>query len=96
MRGKSKSKRGIFAPGDGRPRGWLKMQKKSKYIRGEAVKKVSKMGTSILRDHARSEGTTVQLRSRGISTQPKLTHNTENESNSYRIFLAGKYASCST
>ena len=38
MRVKSNSKRGIFAPGDGQPRGsghvgWLKMQKKSKYIR---------------------------------------------------------------
>ena len=95
MRGKSKSNRGIFAPGDGRPRGsghagWLKMQKKSKYIRGEAVKKVSKMGASILRDHARSEGTTMQLRPRSISTQSELTHNPQTESNSYRFFHAGK------
>ena len=80
---------------DGRPRGsghagWLKMQKKSKYIRGEAVKKVSKMGASILRDHARSEGTTMQLQPRGISTQPELTHDTENESNSYQFFHAEK------
>ena len=66
------------------------MQKKSKYIRGEAVKKVSKMGASILRDHARSEGTTMQLRPRGISTQSELTHNPQTESNSYRFFHAGK------
>ena len=32
----------------------------------------------------------MQLWPRGISTQPKLSHNTENESNSYRFFHAGK------
>ena len=55
MVAKSKSSKGIFAPGDCRPRGsghdgWLKMPRKSKYIRGEASKKVSKTGASILRD----------------------------------------------
>ena len=39
--------------------GWLKMPRKSKYIRGEASKKVSKTEASILRHHAKSTGTTM-------------------------------------
>ena len=55
MIAKSKSSKGIFAPGDGRLKGsghagCLKMPRKSMYIRGEALKKVSKTGASILRD----------------------------------------------
>ena len=75
MVAKSKSSKGIFAPGDGRPRGsghaeWLKMPRKSKYIRGEASKKISKAGAAILRDHAKSKGTTMQLRPRATSKGP--------------------------
>ena len=66
MIAKSKSSKGIFAPGDGQPRGsghagWLKMPRKGKYVRGEVSKKLSKTGASILRDHAMSTGTTMQL-----------------------------------
>ena len=66
------------------------MPRKSKYIRGKALKKVSKAGAYILRDHVKSEGTTMQLRPRVNSTQPELTTTNDNESNSYRFFHVGK------
>ena len=86
---------GFFAAGDGRSRGpghagWLKNERKSKYMRGEASKKVSETGACILRDHAKNEGTTMQLRPRGTHAEPEATYTPDKESNSYRLFHAGK------
>ena len=96
MVAKRKSSKGIFAPGDGRRRGsghagWLKMPTKSKYIRGEASKKISKTGASILRDHAKSKGTTIQLRPRGTSMRPELTTTYDNEANSTDFSMPEKF-----
>ena len=86
---------GFFAAGDGRSRGpghagWLKNERKSKYMRGEASKKVSETGACILRDHAKNEGTTMQLRPRGTHAESEATYTPDKESNSYRLFHAGK------
>lgn len=44
----------------------------------------------MIRDHAKSECTPMQLGLLGTLTKTKHTHNTDDESNSYRVFHGGK------